>query len=203
MSFIGRAWKVNVNVWKRHLTLQSVFNHGECMMHVDKNVDSHVVDQNVDRISREIAYVPLGERIRSKHSSYMQSFFFFFFFYLEKKNEYKTCLAVVMTKWGFQSCFPEDQRSWNLDMLPRGPRIWILDVLPRGSMDLKFGHASQRSNDLNFGRASQRSIEIEFWTCFLEVQGFEFWTCFLEVRWIWSLDALFRGPMELNFGCAS
>ena len=203
MSFIGRAWKVNVNVWKRHLTLQSVFNHGECMMHVDKNVDSHVVDQNVDRISGEIAYVPLGERIRSKHSSYMQSFFFFFFFYLEKKNEYKTCLAVVMTKWGFQSCFPEDQRSWNLDMLPRGPRIWILDVLPRGSMDLKFGHASQRSNDLNFGRASQRSIEIEFWTCFLEVQGFEFWTCFLEVRWIWSLDALFRGPMELNFGCAS
>ena len=203
MSFIGRAWKVNVNVWKRHLTLQSVFNHGECMMHVDKNVDSHVVDQNVDRISREIAYVPLGERIRSKHSSYMQSFFFFFFFYLEKKNEYKTCLAVVMTKWGFQSCFPEDQRSWILDMLPRGPRIWILDVLPRGSMDLKFGHASQRSNDLNFGRASQRSIEIEFWTCFLEVQGFEFWTCFLEVRWIWSLDALFRGPMELNFGCAS
>ena len=154
MSFIGRAWKVNVNVWKRHLTLQSVFNHGECMMHVDKNVDSHVVDQNVDRISREIAYVPLGERIRSKHSSYMQSFFFFFFFYLEKKNEYKTCLAVVMTKWGFQSCFPEDQRSWNLDMLPRGPRIWILDVLPRGSMDLKFGHASQRSNDSNFGRAS-------------------------------------------------
>ena len=203
MSFIGRAWKVNVNVWKRHLTLQSVFNHGECMMHVDKNVDSHVVDQNVDRISREIAYVPLGERIRSKHSSYMQSFFFFFFFYLEKKNEYKTCLAVVMTKWGFQSCFLEDQRSWNLDMLPRGPRIWILDVLPRGSMDLKFGHASQRSNNLNFGRASQRSIEIEFWTCFLEVQGFEFWTCFLEVRWIWSLDALFRGPMELNFGCAS
>ena len=154
MSFIERAWKVNVNVWKRHLTLQSVFNHGECMMHVDKNVDSHVVDQNVDRISGEIAYVPLGERIRSKHSSYMQSFFFFFFFYLEKKNEYKTCLAVVMTKWGFQSCFPEDQRSWNLDMLPRGPRIWILDVLPRGSMDLKFGHASHRSNDLNFGRAS-------------------------------------------------
>ena len=40
--------------------MQSVFNHGKCMMHVDKNVDGHVVDQNVDRISREIAYIPLG-----------------------------------------------------------------------------------------------------------------------------------------------
>ena len=29
-------------------------------MHVDKNADDHVVDQNVDWISREIAYVPLG-----------------------------------------------------------------------------------------------------------------------------------------------
>ena len=38
-------------------------------MHVDKNVDGHVVDQNVDRISREIAYIPLGGGIRSKRSS--------------------------------------------------------------------------------------------------------------------------------------
>ena len=51
--------------------MQSVFNHGECMMHVDKNADDHVVDQNVDRISREIAYVPLGGGIRSKRSSCM------------------------------------------------------------------------------------------------------------------------------------
>ena len=64
------------------------------MMHVDKNADGHVVDQNVDRISGEIAYVPLGERIRSKCSSYMQPFFFFFW----EKNEYKTCLPVVTTK---------------------------------------------------------------------------------------------------------
>ena len=49
--------------------MQSVFNHGECMMHVDKNVDGHVVDQNVDRISREIAYIPLGGGIKSKCSS--------------------------------------------------------------------------------------------------------------------------------------
>ena len=46
MPLIDKAWKVNVNVWKRHLTLQSVFNRGECMMHVDKNVDDHVLDQS-------------------------------------------------------------------------------------------------------------------------------------------------------------
>ena len=48
MPLIGRAWKVNVNVWKRDLTLQLVFNRGEYMMHVDKNADGYVVDQNVD-----------------------------------------------------------------------------------------------------------------------------------------------------------
>ena len=47
------------------------------MMHVDKNANGHVVDQNVDRILREIAYVPLSGRIRSKGSSCMQFFFFF------------------------------------------------------------------------------------------------------------------------------
>ena len=49
------------------------------MMHVDKNANGHVMDQNVDRILREIANVPLGRRIRSKRSSYMQLFFFFVF----------------------------------------------------------------------------------------------------------------------------
>ena len=68
--------------------MQLVFNRGECMMHVDKNADDHIVD--VDRISREITYVPLNERIRSKRSPCMQDFFFFFFL-----NEYKTCLPVV------------------------------------------------------------------------------------------------------------
>ena len=61
-------------------------------MHVDKNVDGHVVDQNVDRISREIAYVPLGGGTRSKRSSCMQFFFL---------NEYKTCLPEVKKIWRF------------------------------------------------------------------------------------------------------
>ena len=68
--------------------MQSVFNCGECMMHVNKNADDHVVDQNVDQISREMAYIPLGGGIKSK-CSYAFNFFFFFFFFL---NEYKICL---------------------------------------------------------------------------------------------------------------
>ena len=57
--------------------MQSVFNRGKCMMHVDKIADGHVLDQSVDRISREITYVPLSGRIRSKRSSCMQPLFFF------------------------------------------------------------------------------------------------------------------------------
>ena len=183
MPFVDKAWRANVNVWKRHLTLQLVFNHGECMMHANKNANRHVVDQNVDQISGEIAYVPLGEKIKSKRSSYMHPFFFFFFGG-GGGNEYKTCLPVVTTKWGFQ--------SWS----------WILDLLSRGPMDLKFG------------RASQKSDGIGFWTCFPEVWWFEVWMCFLEVRWNWildvlprvfmdlNLDVLHRGPLKLNFGRA-
>ena len=81
------------------------------MMHVDKNVDDHVLD--VDQISREIAYVPLNGRIRSKRSLCMQTFFF-----LEKKKK--------STRHAYQ---------WS-------NRFEVLDVLPRGPMDLKFGRAS-------------------------------------------------------------
>ena len=76
--------------------MQSVFNRGECMMHVDKNADGHVLDQNVDRISREIAYVPLSGRIRSKCSSCMQPpppFFSFFLFFFEKKKKVQDMLT--------------------------------------------------------------------------------------------------------------
>ena len=77
--------------------MQSVFNCGECMMHVDKNADGHVLEQNEDRISKEIAYVPLSGRIRSKRSSCMQPFFFFFEKKENKKikNKYKTRLPMV------------------------------------------------------------------------------------------------------------
>ena len=76
------------------------------MLHVDKNVDGHVLDQNVDRISREIAYVPLSGMIRSKRSSCMQPPFFFFGKKMSTRHAYH---------WsdGFEV----------LDVLPRGP--WI------------------------------------------------------------------------------
>ena len=151
MPLIDRAWKANVNVWKRHLTLQLVFNRGECMMHVDKNVDGHVLDQNVNRISREIAYVPLSGRIRSKRSSCMQSPPPYFFWKIKMSTRH-AC------QWfdGFEvlDVHPRGPWIWNLDMLPRGPMDWSLDVLPRGPMDWNLGHASNRSDGL------------ESWMCF-------------------------------------
>ena len=113
MPIIGRTWKGNVNVWKRRLTLQSVFNHGECMMHVDKNADDHVVDQNVDQISREIAYVPLGGGIRSKRSSCMQ--FFFFFEWVQDMLTWRT------TDPG--SCFQRTKDFWALAHVLRGSKV--------------------------------------------------------------------------------
>ena len=121
--------------------MQSVFNCGEFMMHVNKNVDGHVVDQNMDRISREIAYVPLGGGIRSKHSSCMH---FFFFFFLKKKMSTRHAY-----QWfdGFEVLDMLPRGPWirNLDILPRGPMGSSLDVLPRGPMDWNLGRASQRS----------------------------------------------------------
>ena len=93
------------------------------MMHVDKNADDHVVDQNVDRISREIAYVPLGRGIRSKCSSCMQFFFFFL-------NEYKICL-------------PRGRRI--LAHVCRGTRVfWVLAHVFRGPKVLDPGSCFQR-----------------------------------------------------------
>ena len=74
------------------------------MMHVDKNADGHILDQNVDRISREIAYIPLSGRIRSKRSSWMQPLFF--------GKQISTRHAYQWSN-GFEV----------LDVLPRGP--WI------------------------------------------------------------------------------
>ena len=160
------------------------------MMHADKNAKCHVLDQNVDRISREITYVPLNGRIRSKRSSCMWPFFFFFF------------LKKMSTRHAYQ---------WSdgfevLDMLPRGPMDLkfgrasqrldglILDVLPRGPLKLNLDVLPRGLLKLNFGCASQRFDGLKFWTCFPEVRwfefgrasqrsdGFEIWTCFPEVH---------------------
>ena len=131
MPFIDRAWKANVNVWKRHLTLQLVFNRGEYMMHVDKNVDDHVLD--VDRILREIAYIPLNRRIRSKRSSCMQIFFFL------KKKWVQDMLTSGLMDLKFWTCFPEVQWIEIWMCFPEVRWIWSLDVLLRGPLKLNFG----------------------------------------------------------------
>ena len=103
------------------------------MMHIDKNADGHIVDQNVDRISGEIAYVPLGGEIKSKRSSCMQFFFFFFLMstrcaYLRSRIYGDSSHVFLRTKgsgsWlmfskdlGFLdlgSCFSEDQGFFGL-----------------------------------------------------------------------------------------
>ena len=144
------------------------------MVNADKNADRHVMDQNVDRISREIAYVPLGERIRPKRSSYMQPFSFiiiiiviiYYLFFGKKKwvqdmltsGHDKIRISVVILNFGhaFQrsngfevlDVLPKDLMVWSLNILLEVRWNWILDVLPRGPMELDFGRASQRSNGL-------------------------------------------------------
>ena len=85
------------------------------MMHVDKNADGHVVDQNVDQILGEIAYVPLGGGIRSKRSSCMQFFFFFFL------NEYKICLPGGRRI--LAHVFRQPRIFWALAHVFRGPKV--------------------------------------------------------------------------------
>ena len=126
---------------------------------------SNVVEQNVDRISREIAYVPLGERIRSKRSSYMQPFFLLKkmitrhayqglrqngdFGYASQRTKdlgFWTCSPEIRG-FEFWTCFLEIRWIWSLELL-EVRWIWSLIVLLRGLTDLNFGHASQRSKNL-------------------------------------------------------
>ena len=126
----------------------------------------------MDWILREIAYVPLNGRIRSKRSSCMQPSIFW-----EKK---------MSTRHAYQ---------WSngfevLDVLPRGLWIWNLDVLPRGSMDLKFGRAFKRSNGLILDVLPRGPLKLN-----LDV--------LLRGPLKLNLDMLPRGPLKLNFGRAS
>ena len=159
MPIIGRTWKANFNVWKRHLTLQSVFNSGECMMHVDKNANDHVVDQNVDQISREIACVPLGGGIRSKRSSCMQIFFFFWmstrYAYLEDDGSW-LMFSEDQGFLGFGSCFQRTKGFGSWLMFSEDQRFWILAHVFR---DLGF---------LGFGSCFQRTKGFGSWLMFLE-----------------------------------
>ena len=136
-------------------------------MHVDKNADGHVVDQNVDQVSREIAYVPLGEGIKSKRSSCMQFFFFFewvqdmltwgqedmeilvMYFWGPKVLDPSSCFQKTRI-FGFWLMFSEDQRFGILaHVFQRTKGFWILAHVFRGPMI--FGLWLMFSKDQRFG----------------------------------------------------
>ena len=78
------------------------------MMHTNKNADDHVLDQNVDQISREIAYVPFSGRIRSKCSSCMQKLLL---------------LLLIFFLYEYKVCLPGGRRIWALAHAFRGPKV--------------------------------------------------------------------------------
>ena len=151
------------------------------MMHVDKNADDHVVDQNVDQILRKIAYVPLGGGIRFKRSSCMQYIYIYIYFFF--LNKYKICLPGgrrILAHafrgpriFGLWLMFSEDQRFWilahvfkdlgflGLAHVFRGPRVsWALAHVFRGPKVPDPGSCFQRPRI--FGS----------WLMFSEDQGF-------------------------------
>ena len=178
MPLIYRAWKVNVNVWKRHLTLQSVFNCGECMMHVDKNADM----------------LPKGSRgsmdLKFGHAS--QRFDGF---------EIWTCFPEV---WWFEFR-RASQRSIEIEFGCASQRS---NGLKFGRASQRFDgfeiwmcYLGVRWIEILMCFVEVRWIEL--WTYFPEVR----WIWNLDVLsrclMVWSLDMLPRGPMELEFGHAS
>ena len=96
------------------------------MMHVDKNANGHVLDQNVDRISKEIAYVPLSGRIRSKRSHACSPFLFlflFFFFFGKKMSTRHTY------QWSQQNeDFSRDLEFWTYFLGVQGFEFWMCFV---------------------------------------------------------------------------
>ena len=118
-------------------------------MYVDKNANGHVVDQNVDRISREIAYVPLGGGIRSKRSSCMQIFFFFLkmstrYAYLEDDGSWHI-FSEDQRFLGFSSCFQRTKGSGSWLMFSEDQRFWILAHVFRDLEFWGFGSCFQRT----------------------------------------------------------
>ena len=157
------------------------------MMHVDKNADSHVVDQNVDRISREIAYVPLGWWIRSKRSSCMQFFFFFFFWmstryaYLEDDGSW-LMFSEDQGFLGFSSCFQRTKGfgSWLMFLEDQGfLGFWLMFSEDQGL----FGLWLMFSEDQRFWILAHvfRGLELlDLGSCFQRTKGFGSWLMFSE-----------------------
>ena len=163
--------------------MQSVFSRGECMMHVDKNADDHVVDQNLDRISREIAYVPL---CGGSGPNVVHTIFFFFL------NEYEICLpggrrilAHVFRGLGFLdlgSYFQRTKGFWVLTHVFRGPKV--LDLGSCFQRPRIFGSWLMFSEDQRFWILTHVFKDLGFLdlgSCFQRIKGFlGLWLMFSE-----------------------
>ena len=165
-------------------------------MHVDKIANGYVVDQNVDQISREIAYVPLGGEIRSKCSSCMQFFFSFGmitrYAYLEDDKSWLMFLE-DQGFLGFSSCFQKTKGSGSWLMFSKDQRFWILAHVFRdlGFLDLGscfqrtkgfwgFAHVFREPKVLDPGSCFQRPRIFGSWLMFSEDQGSGSWLMFSE-----------------------
>ena len=151
------------------------------MMHVDKNADDHVMDQNTDRISREIAYVPLGGGIRSKRSSCKQNFFFFFFFLVSIRYAY-------LEDDGSWLMFSEDQGflGFGSKVLDPGSCFQRPRILDLGSCFQRtkgFGalaHVFRGPKVPDPGSCFQRPRILGLGSCFQRTKGSESWLMFSE-----------------------
>ena len=99
----------------------------------------------MDRISREIAFVPLGGRIRSKRSSCMK--FFFFFFGMSTRHAY-----LKLRKYGDSShVFQRTKRSGSWLMFLEDEGIffffWALTHVFREPKVLDLGSCFQKTKD--------------------------------------------------------
>ena len=144
-------------------------------MHVDKIANGYVVDQNVDQISREIAYVPLGGEIRSKCSSCMHFFFSFGmitrYAYLEDDRSWLMFLE-DQGFLGFSSCFQRTKGSGSWLMFSKDQRFWILAHVFRDLGFLDLGSCFQRTKVfLGFGSYFQRTKGSRSWLMLSEKIG--------------------------------
>ena len=123
----------------------------------------------MDRISREIAFVPLGGRIRSKRSSCMK--FFFFYFGMSTRHAY-----LKLRKYGDSShVFQRTKRSGS----------WLM-FLEDGGIFFFF-----------FGLWLMFSENQRFWILahvFRRLRIFGRWLMFSKNQRFWILTHIFRGP---------
>ena len=95
--------------------MQSVFNRGECMMHVDKNADDHVMDK---MWTESRGKLPTYHLVGGSGPNVVHACKFFIIIFFNKYKIYlpggRPILAHVFRGlgfWGFGSCFQRTKGS--------------------------------------------------------------------------------------------